>query len=136
LIVTVDSFAWIEFLAGSEHEARIRDILAESDVLVTPDLVLAEVARRLARDGISQGVVRRKIHEIASLSQVVPIDLEIALGVSEADNELRNRAKTRRQKSPGLSDAVVLSTARHLRAKVLTGDPHFEGFPETLWLGP
>jgi uncharacterized protein len=133
-MVIVDSFAWIEFLAGSEYEGRVREILAAADVVLTPDLVLAEVARKLARDGVAPGLVRRKIQDLSTLSQVVPIDLEIALGVAQADLDLRQNAKSRRLHRPGLSDAVILSTARCLLAKVLTGDPHFEGLTETHWL--
>ena len=48
MIAIVDSFAWIEFLAGTEHEEMVRGLLSTADVVVTPDLVLAEVARKLS----------------------------------------------------------------------------------------
>jgi predicted nucleic acid-binding protein len=134
LILIVDSFAWIEFLTGSHHEQRIRELLATADVVVTPDLVLAEVARKLARDGVGIGLVRRRVEDVSTLSRVAPITAEIALGVFEADTDLRESARSRHLERPGLSDAVILSTARVLRGAVLTGDPHFEGFPETMWL--
>ena len=135
MIAIVDSFAWIEFLAGSEHEGKVGEVLATAEVAATPDLVLAEVARKLARDGIGRTVVRRKISDISTLSQVIPVNLDIALGVFEADVELRQHAKLSRLNSPGLSDAVILSTARTLHGRVLTGDPHFRSLSETIWLG-
>lgn len=135
MIAIVDSFAWIEFLAGSEHEDRVREILATAETVATPDTVLAEVARKLARDGVAGALVRRKVTDISTLSQVIPITIDVALGVFEADLELRKSAKTRRLGNPGLSDAIVLSTARVLHGTILTGDPHFRGFPETSWLG-
>ncbi len=135
MIAIVDSFAWIEFLAGSEKEGPVREILAGSEAVVTPDIVLAEVARKLSRDGVSRAVVRRKVADISTLSQVNPISLEVAVGVYEADLELRSNAKSRGLSNPGLSDAVILATARILHGKVLTGDPHFRGVPETTWLG-
>ncbi len=135
MILIVDSFAWIEFLTGSLHEERIRELLATADVVVTPDLVLAEVARKLARDGVGAGLVRRKVEDVSTLSRVAPITVETAVGVFEADTALRQSARSRHLERPGLSDAVILSTARLLHGVVLTGDPHFEGFPETMWLG-
>ncbi|MFI5418024.1 MAG: PIN domain-containing protein [Candidatus Lutacidiplasmatales archaeon] len=114
----------------------MREQLAGADVVVTPDLVLAEVARKLARDGIGRPLATRKLGDISTLSQVVPISLEIALGVAEADEELRRSAKSRGIERPGLADAVILSTTRTLRGRVLTGDGHFHGLPETIWLGP
>jgi predicted nucleic acid-binding protein len=136
LIVIVDSFAWIEFLGGTSLEPAVRKELAAAEVVVTPDLVLAEVARKLARDGVSRPVALRKLGDISTLSEVTPIGLEIALGVAEADDDLRRSAKSRGIERPGLADAVILSTTRTLRGKVLTGDGHFHGFPETIWLGP
>ena len=135
MIAIVDSFAWIELLAGSDRETQVREILAGSEAVVTPDIVLAEVARKLSRDGISRTVVRRKVADISTLSQVTPISLEVAVGVYEADLELRRNAKFEGLSNPGLSDALILTTARTLHGKVLTGDPHFRGLPETIWLG-
>ncbi len=136
MIAIVDSYAWIEFIAGTQHEPRVREILSTADLLITPDIVLAEVARRLARDRLGSDKVREKVEDIATLSQVAPITTEVALGVSSADDVLRRGARSRGLKTPGLSDAVILSTARVFDGQVLTGDLHFKGLPETSWLGP
>jgi len=45
------------------------------------------------------------------------------------------KAKTRKIKTPSLFDAIVLATARTLNAKLITGDEHFEGIKEILWIG-
>ncbi len=135
MIVIVDSFAWIEFLTGSVHEGRVREALSRADVVATPDLVLAEVARKLARSRVDQDVIRQKIRDISTLSEVVPITVDVAVGVFEAESELRRSARARRLDPPGLSDSVILSMARTLQGSVLTGDPHFKGLPETDWLG-
>ena len=135
MIVIVDSYAWIEFLAGSEKATQLGEVLATAEGVVTPDLVLAEVARKLARDGVATPLLRRKMEDLSTLSRVLPISVEFALGVFQADVDLRKSAKLRRLKPPGLSDAVILSTARTLGGRVLTGDPHFQTFAETLWIG-
>ena len=136
MTVIVDSFAWIEFLRGTPLEPAIRRQLAAADVVATPDLVLAEVARKLARDGISRAIAGRKLRDISTLSNVAPVTIDVALGVARADDDLRANAKARGLDRPGLADAVVLSTTRTLNGKVLTGDAHFRGLPETEWLGP
>jgi len=132
----VDSSAWIEFLGGTSHEPAIRAQLSEADVVVTPDWVLAEVARTLARDGVARPVALRELRDVSTLSQVAPIGLDIALGVAEADEDLRRTAGARGVDRPGLADAVILSTTRELEGKVLTGDGHFQGVPETIRLNP
>jgi len=35
---------------------------------------------------------------------------------------------------PSLADAIILATARILDAKVVTGDQHFRGLPNVIWL--
>ncbi len=136
MIAIVDSYAWIEFLTGARHEATVREALSTADLVLTPDIVLAEVARRLARDRIARDTIREKVDDIVTLSQVAPITTDVALGVSPADDALRLSARSRGLKVPGLSDAVILSTARVFKGRVLTGDPHFKGLIETTWLGP
>jgi predicted nucleic acid-binding protein len=135
LIVIVDSYAWIEFLAGTDLEPSVREVITNADFVATPDLVLAEVAQKLARENVSPRDVRRQVEDISTLSQVVPIGVEVALGVFVAGRDLRANAKARHLDRPGLSDAVILSTARSLHGKVLTGDPHFRGLSDTHWLG-
>src|SRR5579864_4498652 len=118
LILIVDSFAWIEFLGGTSLEPAVRAQLSDADVVVTPDLVLAEVARKLARDGVARPVALRKLGDISTLSQLTPIGVDIALGVAEAEDDLRRSAKTRGIDRPGLADAIILSTTRVLGGQV------------------
>ena len=96
--------------------------------------MLAEVASKCHRDGFADNLVLLELAAIIESSEVVPIDLEIALGASHGLEELRARARAGRLPPPGLADGLVLATARHYSTKVLTGDPHFRGLPETMWL--
>jgi predicted nucleic acid-binding protein len=60
--------------------------------------------------------------------------------IVEADGELSYEAgilhaEIRRTiRDFGLADAYVLATARRLGAKVLTGDPHFNGVDDAIML--
>lgn len=134
MILIVDSFAWIEFLAGSPQGDQVHELLARAEVVITPDLVLAEVARKLRRDGVASGTVGRKLQDMSTLSRIAPVSVEVALGVFDADAELRESARVRCLGSPGIADAIVLSMARTFEGSILTGDPHFRGFSETIWL--
>ena len=62
------------------------------------------------------------------------ISSELAVLGSKAYLELSERAKKRRLQSPSLFDGLVLGAARLHDAKVVTGDPHFEDLPETIWI--
>lgn len=98
-------------------------------------MVLAEVATICERGGFPDKLISQELEAIGEASDVVPIDSSIAIGAAHALTELRDLARERKAPLPGLSDALVLATARIERTGVLTGDPHFRSLPETIWIG-
>jgi predicted nucleic acid-binding protein len=64
---------------------------------------------------------------LLSDSQIVSINEEISKEAGVLHAEMR---KT--EKDFGLADAYVLATAKRLKAKVLTGDPHFKSVGEAV----
>ena len=58
----------------------------------------------------------------------------MALLAAKCYVEMQANAKKLKLTLPGLFDAIILATGRSLNAKILTGDQHFKGLPETLWL--
>jgi predicted nucleic acid-binding protein len=135
MILTIDTFAWLEIIRGTPLGAQARDLMDGADECLSPAIVLAEVADRCFRDGFTAGQVLQELRAISEASTVVPIDPEIALSASIAVHELRQRAREQRRPPPGLGDGLVLATARRSGSLVLTGDSHFHGLRETLWLG-
>jgi predicted nucleic acid-binding protein len=109
--------------------------LEQADEAFTPSIVLAELARKYLREGTSRTTVRRWLRGISEATEVYPIDDELAIESARASEELTSKAQRERIDKPGLGDALVLATARAARAKVLTGDLHFRGLQETIWLG-
>lgn len=133
--IVVDSYAWIEIFLGSEKGRVASDTIEESDQVITPDIVLAEVARKYAREGFKENLIRKRIRTIVESSQVFGIDENCAVVTARAHLEMENHAKKLKLHKPSLFDGLVLGTARVTESKVLTGDPHFRELPETLWLG-
>ena len=135
MTLIIDSFAWIEYLAGGRLGTLVRSHLESPETMVTPDIVLAELARRFYRDGGTAVESVRRLTAVSTLSRIAPIDVGVALEVGVADRDLRARARVRRLSQPSFADSILLAFARFGSMRVLTGDPHFEGLPETLWLG-
>ena len=130
----VDSYAWIEHFLGSEKGGKTNEILQNSDEIYTPDLVLVEIARKYAREGIEDTIIQSRLHQIEDASNIVCLDPEMALLAAKCYVEMQANAKKLKLTLPGLFDAIILATGRSLNAKILTGDQHFKGLPETLWL--
>jgi len=135
--LVVDSYSWIEIFLGGEMGKRSIDTLGEAEIVLTPDIVPSEIARKYFREGAKEKVIQSRLRTIYESSEVVPIDETIALESGKAHAEMVAHAQRlpAGSREPSLFDAIILATARVNRAKVLTGDVHFRDLPETLWLG-
>lgn len=134
LNLTIDTFAWVEILRGTPLGRRAQGFMNEAEDCFTPSVALAEVASVAVRSGLSDAQIRDELRFVAEGSRIVPIDGRLAVVAARALPELRESARARGLRTPGLSDALVLATARVLGAKLLTGDRHFHSCSETVWL--
>jgi predicted nucleic acid-binding protein len=133
--IVVDSYAWIEVFSGTAKGEEAKKNMEQAESVLTPDIVLAEVARKYFRAGIAEGTIRKRLATILEASEPAHIDDITAIAAAMTSSELEKKAKEARSTKPSLFDAIVLAIARTNQAKVLTGDKHFENLPETIWLG-
>ena len=124
----IDAYAWIEYLRGSRAGEKVRAVFEEENSeIYTCAVTIAEVISKTAREGqdveVAYGVLLNN-------SQVVNVDEEVSRRAGLLHAEMRKI-----ERDFGLADAYVLVTARRLRSKVLTGDPHFRGVKEAVPIG-
>ena len=132
--ILVDSYAWVELFLGSVKGGRVKGLIESADEAFTPDTVLAELSRKYLREKIPERLVRERLSAVQGASHVLSITPELAVSASKAYLELAESARKRKLRTPSLFDGLVLGAARLHEAKVLTGDPHFQSLPETIWL--
>ncbi|MEM0172585.1 MAG: type II toxin-antitoxin system VapC family toxin [Thermoproteota archaeon] len=133
-MIVTDSYAWIEYFLGSDSGKILKDYI-DTEELVTPSIVLAEVARKYLREGIGEEDVVKRLDFIVASSIVKEIDTELSVMAAKAYLELSEKAKAKGLKKPSLTDGIVLATGRTLKAKIVTGDEHFKGLDEVLYIG-
>lgn len=131
--IVADAYAWIELFAGTRKGELAKSIMEEAESVITPDTVLAEVARKYIREAIDDETTRQRISTILEASEPAYIDDGIAVEAAKAYLQLEKMSKDAGLKKPSLFDALVLAVAKKSDGKVLTGDEHFEGLPETIW---
>jgi predicted nucleic acid-binding protein len=123
----VDAYAWIEYLIGSTIGTRVKAIIDdEQNGIYTTAVTLAEVISKIAREKHNVDTAYRIL---LSNSDIIDIDEELSKETGTTHAEMR---KTK--KDFGLADAYVLVTARKLGTKILTGDPHFAGIKEAIFV--
>lgn len=117
----LDSWAWIAYFDGTEPGKRVDHIILSAEAF-TSAVTVAEVLSKAER----QGKNTEKIFDfMVSLSKVIDVNPDIAKAVGLLHAQIK-------KSSPNfsLADAFTLQTAKHLGAKVLTGDPDFKGIKE------
>jgi len=124
LIVLIDSWAWAEFFAGTKIGETVKTyVMDENQEILISSINLAEIYR-LALSRFDEQTAEKRRRSMLSRCFLIPVDEEIAvLG-----------AKLRQQRDWGLSDALIYATAIREGAQVMTGDNHFKGLKETIFL--
>jgi len=132
--IVIDAYAWIEFFIGSEKGKRVKEAVEQADEVFTPDTVMAEVARKYYREGAEEQTIRERLETISVASSIISISNKLALEAAKCYMELLRETRRAKVSKPSLFDAITLATAKMLKAKVMTGDEHFKGLPETIWI--
>ena len=117
---TVDTSAWIEWLAGSPLGKKLGSELPHKAQCIVPTIVQLELAKWLLREAHEDHA-----DQVIAYTQkcvVVPLDTTIAL--LAADMHRLHKLAT--------ADAIVYATARQQGAELLTCDDHFKGLPGVL----
>ncbi|MGH9917994.1 MAG: PIN domain-containing protein [Nitrososphaerales archaeon] len=133
--IVVDTDAWIEIFLGSAKGRAAKAKIEDAESVFTPDIVLAEVARKYLSEGIAEAVVQKRLATILGASEAIRTDQAVAVESAKAHAELDAQSREAGISRPSLFDAMVLAAARVNQGKVLTGDRHFRDLPETVWLG-
>lgn len=127
-----DTYAWVEYISGGTHANKIADLLANpahGQKKVTPATVMAELTERLLREGVDQLKIEQVISFIASRTLIYPCDSEVAFHAGRIDFEQKKKVK-----DWGMFDSLNYAIARMLNCSFVTGDPHFKGKKDVIFL--
>jgi len=121
-MILVDSFGWIEYLAGGQLAERYEEYLTNLAEVITPTIVLYEVYKKLRRE-------RKEEEALLVIAQImktriVPLSEEISLLAAEIS--LKHALP--------MADAIVYATAMKEACPVVTSDPHFKGLEDVIYL--
>jgi predicted nucleic acid-binding protein len=132
--IVIDTYAWIELLIGSEKGNKVKELMENAEEVYTPSTVLAETARKFLREGTDEKTINTWLEIITTASVITQIDSATALEAAKCQIELSQQAKSSKQNTPSLFDAIVYATAKINQGRIITGDEHFRNLPETIWI--
>ena len=115
-LYVLDTYAWVEYFRETTLADKVENIL-ETGECFTPTIVIAELKTKFLRDNL---VFADAFSFIEVKTPIVNLNKNLALSAGKINFE-------RKKVNPhwGLSDSIVLATAREFGAKVVTGDEDF-----------
>lgn len=127
MLYIIDSYAWVEYFLGSQKgEALKKLFLDEKNHFAIVECCLAEI----------QGWALKNKQDFDSLFRVIRANSTV-LPLTEHDwidagKERFEQRKT--QKDFGLIDAIILIKQQELHSFLVTGDKHFKGKKDVVFL--
>jgi len=109
--IGIDTYAWVEPFWGVKKE-KTMEILHNSDEVFTPDIVLAETARKYIHKRMEEKAVQKRLRATGETSEIAPLNKEIAMESAKCYTLLSEKSKKENLKAPSLFDAIVLATAQ------------------------
>ncbi|MDP1729465.1 MAG: PIN domain-containing protein [archaeon] len=124
--VLVDSSAWIEYLEGSELGKKVRELIISNNEIYSLSIIIAEVVSKVKRTHMNAELA---YETIISNSLIINTSSETAKQAGLLHAELKNKIN-----GFSLADAFILTSARQLKASILTKDSHLQRFKEAIKL--
>lgn len=129
MTVLVDSWGWIEYFKGSAYGEKVRELIENSrEKVIVSAINIAEVYNSFLRDFPYPDNERRaeaSREAIRQRSYIFEVDENIAV----------ESARLKHKMKWGIGDSIVYATAKREGATLMTGDPHFKGVKEVVYLG-
>ncbi len=122
----IDSFAWFEYFEGTDIGNKAKEFIESDNELFSINLTISEVVSRFKRKKFDYELAYKAI---ITNSKVIEISPELAKKAGILHADLKEKYD-----NLGLVDALLITLARNLNAKILTGDQHFKEFKEAVML--
>jgi len=130
MIYIIDTFSWIDYFEGNLAGEKVREILENpKSQIITNVLSLAEISSVLKRKGIGMERIDEIFSIIFSFSRIFDINFEISMEGGFLHAEIKSKIK-----DFGLIDSFILLSAKKLNAKIVTGDKHFKGMKDVVFI--
>ncbi|NQT93012.1 MAG: type II toxin-antitoxin system VapC family toxin [Lentisphaerae bacterium] len=113
----VDSSGWLAYFADEPNAEHFAAVLADTDGLVVPAIVIYEVCKVLLREAGEEAALQA----LGAMGRGLVIAVDARLAVVGAKLSL--------QHSLPMADSLILATARNHGATLWTQDVDFDGIP-------
>lgn len=123
----IDTYGWIEYLNGSKKGEVIRDLINDSgNKIVVMECCIAEMITYSLREGKDY---ERALEIIKNDSIILPITIDTWIKAAKIKHDFGKK-----KKHFGLIDAILVAKQTELKCKIVSGDFHFKGIKDVIYI--
>lgn len=128
MIYIVDTYAWVEYFMGSKSGLILKNLVGnKKNRFITMECCLAELRGFCLRENVDFN----KMFDILKKNSIIlPVLTSHWLDAAEIRHEVRKRVK-----DFGLIDSIVVAKQNELNCKIISGDRHFKGLKNVIYIG-
>ena len=120
----IDTSAWIEYLEGSKEGEKVNNLLMADNEIYTISIIISEVVSKVKRKNSNEGIAYSSIIKNSKIFDLTPrVSMEAGLLHAQMKEKEINFS---------IADAMIISSAQFLSAKLITKDSHFKSFKNTI----
>lgn len=123
----IDSYAWVEYFIGSAKGGVLKKLFQDqNNKFLTVECCLAEIKGWALRNNKDFDYLYKIICANSTILPIIEPDW-----IEGAEIRFENR---KRYKDFGLIDSIIIVKQKELNCKVISGDKHFKGLKDVLFL--
>lgn len=113
-----DTYAWVSYF----NKKRFQHII-ENEVIETPSIVIAELARTLRKKNVNEKAIEKALQFVSSRGLILALDFEAA----------KKGGETAEREGLSLVDGIIYSYVSGENCRLVTGDEHFKNKPNVIF---
>src|SRR3989344_5719413 len=128
MIYLIDTYAWVEYINGSNKANVLRNLFPNpNSKFITMECCVSELAGFCLKKDVNFGKI---LKVVKANSVVLPVLTKTWIEAAKIRFELRKEIQ-----HFGLIDAILVSKQRELKCKIISGDTHFKGLKNVVYIG-
>jgi|SRR3989338_4440207 len=128
MIYIIDSWAWVEYCTGSKSGLGLKNLLNnKKHKFITLECTVSELKSYCLRTGYDFNLL---YNVLKKNSVILPVLSGHWLEAAEIRHEMRKKAR-----DFWLIDSILVAKQSEIKCSIVSGDPHFKGLKNVVYLG-
>lgn len=128
MIYIIDTYAWIEYFEGSSQGRVLKKLFEnKNNKFITMECCIAELIGYCLKNNLN---FENFYSIVESNSFIFVVLREHWVKAAKIRFELRKKIK-----HFGLIDSILVAKQQEFKAKIVSGDPHFKGLKDIVYIG-